>query len=29
MPIVQNWDEISLEGLEAAKRVGISIMKAS
>jgi hypothetical protein len=29
MPIVQNWDHICLEGLEAAKRVGISITKAS
>jgi hypothetical protein len=29
MPIVQNWDNICLEGLEAAKRVGISITKAS
>jgi hypothetical protein len=28
MPIVPNWDNICLEGLEAAKRVGISIMKA-
>jgi hypothetical protein len=29
MLIVQNWDDICLEALEAAKRVGISIMKAS
>jgi hypothetical protein len=29
MPIVQNWDDICLEALEAAKRVGISITKAS
>jgi hypothetical protein len=29
MPIVQNWDHICLEGLEAAKRVWISITKAS
>jgi hypothetical protein len=29
MPIVQNWDDICLEALEAAKRVGISVTKAS
>jgi hypothetical protein len=29
MPIIQNWDVICLEPLEAAKRVGISITKAS
>ncbi len=29
MPIVQNWDDICLEALEAAKRVGISITNAS
>jgi hypothetical protein len=29
IPILQNWDDICLEGLEAAERVGISIMKTS
>ncbi len=29
MLIILNWDDICLEALEAAKRVGISITKAS
>jgi hypothetical protein len=29
MTIIQNWDDICLEGLDAAKKVRISITKAS